>query len=199
MIQLVRSGYVYLLMEQRLGNLLWHQGLEREVLFCFNYSNLILRKLISIMVKRLVWLDLLHTWREVVCKTPFIPEPFITWKCYTVEHCLVGKKMCFFLFYSYEGTGRSLSLKLIQQLREQSAKLSSTSSLSQSAGKGVSSAPLGRSLYEISLNESIRYAPGDEIEKWLNHLLCLDATVVRRLSPGCPVPESCDLYPLNYM
>ncbi|KAK2565431.1 RNA cytidine acetyltransferase [Acropora cervicornis] len=97
----------------------------------------------------------------------------------------------------YEGTGRSLSLKLIQQLREQSAKLSSTSSLSQSAGKGVSPAPLGRTLYEISLNESIRYAPGDEIEKWLNHLLCLDATVVRRLSPGCPVPESCDLYYVN--
>lgn len=112
---------------------------------------------------------------------------------------MLEKKCVFFLFYSYEGTGRSLSLKLIQQLREQSAKLSSTSSLSQSAGKGVSSAPLGRSLYEISLNESIRYAPGDEIEKWLNHLLCLDATVVRRLSPGCPVPESCDLYPLNYM
>ncbi|XP_067044164.1 RNA cytidine acetyltransferase-like [Acropora muricata] len=97
----------------------------------------------------------------------------------------------------YEGTGRSLSLKLIQQLREQSAKLSSTSSLSQPAGKGVSSTPLGRTLYEISLNESIRYAPGDEIEKWLNHLLCLDATVVRRLSPGCPVPESCDLYYVN--
>lgn len=97
----------------------------------------------------------------------------------------------------YEGTGRSLSLKLIQQLREQSAKLGSTSLSSQSTNRGSSSAPLGRTLHEITLNESIRYAPGDEIEKWLNHLLCLDATVVQRITAGCPLPESCDLYYVN--
>ncbi|XP_068761214.1 RNA cytidine acetyltransferase-like [Montipora capricornis] len=97
----------------------------------------------------------------------------------------------------YEGTGRSLSLKLIQQLREQSAKLGSISSSSQSTNKGSSSAPLGRTLHEITLNESIRYAPGDEIEKWLNHLLCLDATVVQKITAGCPLPESCDLYYVN--
>jgi len=96
----------------------------------------------------------------------------------------------------YEGTGRSLSLKLIQQLREQSAPLGS-SSLSQSVNKGSSSAPLGRTLHEITLNESIRYAPGDEVERWLNHLLCLDATVVQKLSSGCPLPENCDLYYVN--
>ena len=97
----------------------------------------------------------------------------------------------------YEGTGRSLSLKLIQQLREQSAPLGSSSSSSQSANKGSIAAPLGRALHEIALNESIRYAPGDEIEKWLNHLLCLDATVVQKLTSGCPLPENCDLYPLG--
>ncbi|XP_068673287.1 RNA cytidine acetyltransferase-like [Montipora foliosa] len=97
----------------------------------------------------------------------------------------------------YEGTGRSLSLKLIQQLREQSAKLGSISSSSQSTNKGSSSAPLGRTLHEITLNESIRYAPGDEVEKWLNHLLCLDATVVQKITAGCPLPESCDLYYVN--
>jgi len=90
----------------------------------------------------------------------------------------------------YEGTGRSLSLKLIQQLREQSTTLGS-------ANKGSSSASLGRSLQEITLNESIRYAPGDEVERWLNHLLCLDATVVQRLTSGCPLPENCDLYYVN--
>ena len=95
----------------------------------------------------------------------------------------------------YEGTGRSLSLKLIQQLREQSTSLGS--SLSSSANKGSSSTPLGRTLHEIALNESIRYAPGDEIERWLNHLLCLDATVVQKLTSGCPLPENCDLYPLG--
>ncbi|RMX60078.1 hypothetical protein pdam_00004498 [Pocillopora damicornis] len=90
----------------------------------------------------------------------------------------------------YEGTGRSLSLKLIQQLRQQSATHGPSS-------KGNSSTPLGRSLHEITLNESIRYAPGDEVERWLNHLLCLDATVVQRLSSGCPLPENCDLYYVN--
>ena len=90
--------------------------------------------------------------------------------------------------FRYEGTGRSLSLKLIQQLRQQST-------IHGPSSKGNSSTPLGRSLHEITLNESIRYAPGDEVERWLNHLLCLDATVVQRLSCGCPLPENCDLYP----
>ena len=93
------------------------------------------------------------------------------------------------LSFRYEGTGRSLSLKLIQQLREQSTTLGS-------ANKGSSTASRGRSLQEITLNESIRYAPGDEVERWLNHLLCLDATVVQKLTSGCPLPENCDLYPL---
>ncbi len=35
----------------------------------------------------------------------------------------------------------------------------------------------GRSLREITLNEPIRYAAGDRVEKWLNSLLCLDATL----------------------
>jgi len=95
---------------------------------------------------------------------------------------------CCNLSFRYEGTGRSLSLKLIQQLREQSTTLGS-------ANKGSSSASFGRSLQEITLNESIRYAPGDEVERWLNHLLCLDATVVQKATSGCPLPENCDLYP----
>jgi len=81
-------------------------------------------------------------------------------------------------------------LKLIQQLREQSTTLGS-------ANKGSNSASFGRSLQEITLNESIRYAPGDEVERWLNHLLCLDATVVQKLTSGCPLPENCDLYYVN--
>jgi N-acetyltransferase 10 len=58
----------------------------------------------------------------------------------------------------YEGTGRSLSLKLIKQLKEES-------------NNG------GRSLEETELIEPIRYAKEDAVEKWLNNLLCLDATV----------------------
>ncbi len=32
-----------------------------------------------------------------------------------------------------------------------------------------------RMLREIELEEPLRYAPGDGIERWLNSLLCLDA------------------------
>lgn len=96
----------------------------------------------------------------------------------------------------YEGTGRSLSLKLIQQLRQQSAE--SQQSLS-AENKNTNTARLAaaRSLHEVSLHESIRYAPGDAVEKWLNDLLCLDCLNIPRLISGCPLPQSCDLYYVN--
>ncbi|CAG7818349.1 unnamed protein product [Allacma fusca] len=91
----------------------------------------------------------------------------------------------------YEGTGRSLSLKLIQQLRNQSNK-SSDSSGESSTGK-VS----GRVLHEVTLEDSIRYKSGDRIEKWLTDLLCLDATLTPPLTSGCPPPQDCELYYIN--
>lgn len=94
----------------------------------------------------------------------------------------------------YEGTGRSLSLKLIRQLREKSV---ASLDAAKKDGGSESSAPSGRLLWELTLNESIRYANGDAVEKWLNELLCLDATVVPRISSGCPLPENCDLYYIN--
>ncbi|XP_029952025.1 RNA cytidine acetyltransferase-like [Salarias fasciatus] len=96
----------------------------------------------------------------------------------------------------YEGTGRSLSLKLIQQLRQQSAD--SQQSLS-AENKTTNTARLAaaRSLHEVSLHESIRYAPGDAVEKWLNELLCLDCLSIPRLVSGCPLPQTCDLYYVN--
>jgi len=96
----------------------------------------------------------------------------------------------------YEGTGRSLSLKLIQQLRQQSAE----SQLNLSAeNRTTSTARLAaaRSLHEVSLQESIRYAPGDPVEKWLNDLLCLDCLAIPRIISGCPLPQTCDLYYVN--
>lgn len=71
----------------------------------------------------------------------------------------------------YEGTGRSLSLKLIAQIQKEK------------------NAPA-----PIKLEESIRYREGDEIEKWLNTLLCLDATTVHDVNSGCPTPDACELY-----
>ncbi|XP_066922128.1 RNA cytidine acetyltransferase-like [Clytia hemisphaerica] len=98
----------------------------------------------------------------------------------------------------YEGTGRSLSLKLIEQLRSQSVttvtKKDSSSSAPASRNGSTTS---GRMLVELALNESIRYANGDSVEKWLNHLLCLDASIVPRISSGCPLPGDCDLYYIN--
>ncbi|KAL1413093.1 N-acetyltransferase 10 [Vanrija albida] len=106
----------------------------------------------------------------------------------------------------YEGTGRSLSIKLIQQLREQTrpsvsksdgAGSAGPSSTSKQGAAGKAGAGLVRSLREIKLDEPIRYSPGDEVEKWLNHLLCLDATVVSKVTQGCPHPSTCELYYVN--
>lgn len=95
-----------------------------------------------------------------------------------------------------------MSLKLIQQLRQQSstyggvtAEVKKTVAMTTKS-EGTSSSS-GRILQEIVLNESIRYADKDPVEKWLNNLLCLDATEVPRISSGCPLPELCELYYVN--
>lgn len=98
--------------------------------------------------------------------------PYLVFLCSTVN--------------GYEGTGRSLSLKLIQQLREQGAKLSS-------GGKGDQGP--GRTFKEVTLNEPIRYAPNDPVESWLHELLCLDAAQHLPRPPlKLPHPDACDLY-----
>jgi len=106
----------------------------------------------------------------------------------------------------YEGTGRSLSIKLLQQLREQTRPSiskgndpasSAVAGSSKAAAAGRSGAGLTRSLREIKLEEPIRYSPGDQIEKWLNNLLCLDATVISKANQGCPHPSKCELYYVN--
>ncbi|KAM3237073.1 hypothetical protein P3L10_012102 [Capsicum annuum] len=86
----------------------------------------------------------------------------------------------------YEGTGRSLSLKLLQQLEEQSRT-------SNRADNALS----GRLFKKIELSESIRYAPGDCIEQWLNSLLCLDVTNTVPCIRSLPKPADCDLYYVN--
>lgn len=108
----------------------------------------------------------------------------------------------------YEGTGRSLSLKLIQQLRDQSRVIpmvngSDTNPANRSAGvssnNGDNASSRGRALREITLSEPIRYAQGDSVEKWLNKLLCLDATLPSsKLNiQGCPHPSKCELLHVN--
>ncbi|KAH6645419.1 GNAT acetyltransferase 2-domain-containing protein [Truncatella angustata] len=105
----------------------------------------------------------------------------------------------------YEGTGRSLSLKLIKQLREESTgavAANGTVVADRSTGKEAKNAETGLSvkrLREITLSEPIRYAQGDSVEKWLNNLLCLDATLPRSKTnaQGCPDPSQCELLKVN--
>jgi len=83
----------------------------------------------------------------------------------------------------YEGTGRALSLKLIEDLRR---------------GKAVGRAGGERTLKEASLAEPIRYALGDPVEAWLGRLLCLDAAQVPPLQiSALPMPKDCGLFLVN--
>jgi len=89
----------------------------------------------------------------------------------------------------YEGTGRSLSFKLLKQLKAQDLILSASEGFINQAGKRF---------VEISIDESIRYSPDDEIEKWLYHLLCLDASLIDKVSiSSYPMPQDCELYYIN--
>ncbi|AET41473.1 ribosome biosynthesis protein KRE33 Ecym_8188 [Eremothecium cymbalariae DBVPG len=103
----------------------------------------------------------------------------------------------------YEGTGRSLSLKLIQQLRQEStANLSNNSDtmIVSRNSKRQDAKLTGRTLREVVLDEPIRYAPGDPIEKWLNKLLCLDVALVKNprfAARGTPHPSQCNLFIVN--
>ncbi|EKE41300.1 hypothetical protein ENUP19_0341G0080 [Entamoeba nuttalli] len=80
----------------------------------------------------------------------------------------------------YEGTGRSLSLKLIKELRE-----------------GISKYSNGRLFKECTLTEPIRYSSNDQVEKWLNKLLCLDASNTLMHITSTPSPDECELYYVN--
>ena len=79
----------------------------------------------------------------------------------------------------YEGTGRSLSIKLIDEMRN-NQKMSGS-----------------RILKEISLSQAIRYADNDPIELWLNKLLILDATSAESFEDSLEDPSKLELYMVN--
>ena len=79
----------------------------------------------------------------------------------------------------YEGTGRSLSLKLIKELKQKS------------------NSERNQTLKEVTMSDPIRYAVNDQIEKWLNDLLLLNATEAAPLKQGIPHPNDCQLYIVN--
>ena len=87
----------------------------------------------------------------------------------------------------YEGTGRSLSLKLVQQLRQGA----------DAAAVGAGAGSSARTFREVSLSEPIRYARGDPVEAWLNELLCLDATSAPKLGGKLPALGACELFAVD--
>lgn len=65
----------------------------------------------------------------------------------------------------YEGTGRSLSLKLIEEIRQRNNSKNSNGSLINSSGGELNSFKKFR---EVTMTDPIRYALNDEVERWLN-------------------------------
>jgi len=99
----------------------------------------------------------------------------------------------------YEGTGRSLSMKLVADMRKYNNAAAAAASSSNEGGSEVDPANHkgGRSLKEISLKDPIRYGPNDPVEAWLTKLLCLDATDAPVITKSSPHPSSCELYYVN--
>ena len=81
--------------------------------------------------------------------------------------------------HGYEGSGRSLSIKLIDELRRDHGKNNM------------------RTLKEIEMTIPIRYAIKDPIESWLHSFLCLDSTTAVPLKNTLPHPKDCQLFFVN--
>jgi len=110
----------------------------------------------------------------------------------------------------YEGTGRSLSLKLVDNLRKQSIKSHHSNRHKNSKNaSNTESSENARRLREITLDEPIRYSEGDPIELWLNDLLCLNCCSEYNVNSRFkdlndylhlsyhPDPNQCELYYVN--
>lgn len=106
-----------------------------------------------------------------------------------VIRSLLGSHMVFLssTVNGYEGTGRSLSLKLLRHLEKKS----------QIADDNDSASLSGRKFCMLELQEPIRYASGDPLEDWLNSLLCLDVTSTIPPILRLPLPSECNLYHVN--
>lgn len=105
----------------------------------------------------------------------------------------------------YEGTGRSLSLKLIKKLREGGSSGRNDSSIKatgqamrevdREASAIAARSGSGRLFYEVHMETPIRYSENDPVEAWLYDLLCLKAGGTRQvLTAGAPHPNECELY-----
>ncbi|KAK0086567.1 hypothetical protein PV325_002971 [Microctonus aethiopoides] len=133
-----------------------------------------------------------HAELLVIDEAAAIPLPYVK--------AMLGPYLVFLssTINGYEGTGRSLSLKLLQQLRQQSAGSNSHDNTDTTKALNTNKSTIsGRQLYELTLDESIRYKPGDKVEEWLTNLLCLDAMTHAPILSGFPAPDACQLYYIN--
>lgn len=85
-----------------------------------------------------------HTDLLVIDEAAAIPLPYV--KAFFGSHCVFLSST----INGYEGTGRSLSLKLIQEIKENNRK----------GGQGSGGF---KKLREVSMSDPIRYAMDDEI------------------------------------
>ncbi|QDZ23803.1 RNA cytidine acetyltransferase [Chloropicon primus] len=105
--------------------------------------------------------------------------PYLVFLCSTVN--------------GYEGTGRSLSLKLLKELRGGANQ--AKKKYDKFSSENASIAAHSRNFREITLDEPIRYAEGDPMEGWLHELLCLDAANhVPEIPKRLPHPDECELF-----
>lgn len=106
--------------------------------------------------------------------------PYLVFLCSTVN--------------GYEGTGRSLSLKLLKELKG-GGNHARRSFNDKFSAENASVAAHSRNFREITLQEPIRYAEGDPMEGWLHELLCLDAADhVPQIPKRLPHPDECELF-----
>ncbi|GAB0496480.1 hypothetical protein MMPV_007792 [Pyropia vietnamensis] len=108
----------------------------------------------------------------------------------------------------YEGTGRSLSLKLLEQLRVAAATGAGTPNapgrgLGPRRPGGAAPPTSSRPFRHVKLVAPVRYAPDDAVEAWLDRLLLLsagadDGSPAATLPAGyAPDPAACQLLALN--
>ena len=137
--------------------------------------------LLSSLLYLLLLLLLIQAELLVIDEAASIPLPIVK--------TLLGNYLVFLssTITGYEGTGRSLSLKLLAQLREQQQAQTynnnnnnnndnSNNFGNHNNNNHSSNNNNGRVFREVVLVSPIRYADGDKCEQWLHQLLCLDAT-----------------------
>eukprot|EP00634_Sargassococcus_sp_CCMP2135_P001773 CAMPEP_0198674076 /NCGR_PEP_ID=MMETSP1467-20131203/97727_1 /TAXON_ID=1462469 /ORGANISM="unid. sp., Strain CCMP2135" /LENGTH=780 /DNA_ID=CAMNT_0044410965 /DNA_START=1529 /DNA_END=3868 /DNA_ORIENTATION=+ len=114
----------------------------------------------------------------------------------------------------YEGTGRALQFKLLQEIKHRLRNESLSTDTSEKKDRRTNAASVRQifprqvpqstttadhRIVELTLSTPIRYAEGDSIERWLHAVLCLDTqgTKVETSECGSPPHSLCTLFHVN--